>query len=137
MTLSRTEHETTLLVHQGIGPRRLLPKIIDVNAAVYPTKLYSIFPKSNSIADGLVNYDYKQLANAINHVARYLDDNLPESLEFDTFAYIGSKDIRYSILAMAALKTRRKVCKSGNLLSAPHSEVDNYKRFCFRRPLAQ
>ena len=54
-------------------------------------------------------YTYKELADAINHVARYLDENLTESVDFGTFAYIGSKDIRYSILAVAALKTGRKV----------------------------
>jgi hypothetical protein len=137
MSISGTKFEAPPVAHQRISPRRLLPQIIDTNAAVHPTKLYAIFPKTESIADGIVHYDYKQLANAINHVAGYLDTNLPKSVDFDTFAYIGSKDIRYSILAMAALKMRRKVRRSFLISLVLDQNQPCRTRFSFRRPLDQ
>jgi hypothetical protein len=91
------------------GPQRLLPKFIDFNAEAHPTKLYGIFPKSELLSDGLYAFTYKQFADSVNHISWWLDDSLGKSLSSDTFAYIGPKDIRYSILAVTAIKTGRKV----------------------------
>jgi acyl-coenzyme A synthetase/AMP-(fatty) acid ligase len=91
------------------GPQRLLPKIIDFNAETHPTKLYAIFPKSELLSDGLYEFTYKQFADSINQISWWLDESIGKSQSFDTIAYIGPKDIRYSILAVAAIKTGRKV----------------------------
>ena len=96
-------------VVEQAGPQRLLPRIIDFNAECHPTKLYALFPKSDSFTDGYCEFTYKQFAESINCVSRWLDDMLRKGQEFETFAYIGSKDVRYSILAVAAIKTGRKV----------------------------
>jgi len=91
------------------GPQRLLPKIIDFNAEAHPAKLYAIFPKSEMLSDGLYEFTYKQFADSINHISWWLDESLGRNQSSDTVAYIGPKDIRYSILAVAAIKTGRKV----------------------------
>jgi acyl-coenzyme A synthetase/AMP-(fatty) acid ligase len=91
------------------GPQRLLPKIVDFNAEAHPTKLYAIFPKFESLSTGLYEFTYKQFADSINYISWWLDESLGKSQSCDTIAYIGPKDIRYSILAVAAIKTGRKV----------------------------
>jgi hypothetical protein len=92
-----------------LGPQRLLPRIIEFNAIAHPTKLYAVFPKSESFEDGLQELTYKDLANSINRISWWLDEKLGKSGSFDTFAYIGLKDIRYSLLAVAAIKSGRRV----------------------------
>jgi acyl-coenzyme A synthetase/AMP-(fatty) acid ligase len=91
------------------GLQRLLPKIIDFNAEAHPTKLYAIFPRSELLSEGLYELTYKQFADSINHISWWLDESLGKSQSSNTIAYIGPKDIRYSILAVAAIKTGRKV----------------------------
>ncbi|KAH8797271.1 hypothetical protein F5884DRAFT_687960 [Xylogone sp. PMI_703] len=102
------------------GPRRLLPKAIDFNADTHPTKLYAIFPKSELLSDGFYEFTYKQFADSINHVSWWLDKSLSKSPS-ETFAYIGPKDIRYSILAVAAIKTGRKA-----LFPSPFSSIEGF-----------
>ncbi|KAE9369012.1 acetyl-CoA synthetase-like protein [Stipitochalara longipes BDJ] len=104
------------------GPQRLLPKIIDFNAEAHPTKLYAIFPKSELLSDGFYEFTYKQFADSINHISWWLDESLGKSQSFDTIAYIGPKDIRYSILAVAAIKTHRKV-----LFPSPFSSTKGFR----------
>jgi acyl-coenzyme A synthetase/AMP-(fatty) acid ligase len=101
--------ETTSNMAARDGPQRLLPQIIDFNAEAHPTKLYAIIPQSELLSDGLYEFTYKQFADSINHISRWLDELLGKSQSFDTIAYIGPKDVRYSILAVAAIKTGRKV----------------------------
>ncbi|KAF2147359.1 uncharacterized protein K452DRAFT_293797 [Aplosporella prunicola CBS 121167] len=100
------------------GPRRLLTKIIDHNATFYPTKVYAAFPRTESIEDGFRELTYKGFSNAINRAAWWLDETLGGSVDFDTdlstFAYFGPRDIRYSILAVAAIKTGRKILFPSN-----------------------
>ncbi|KAF2456189.1 hypothetical protein BDY21DRAFT_288244 [Lineolata rhizophorae] len=95
------------LPHTKPCPKRLIPTIIDHNAAVYPTKVYATFARSGSVSDGVQDFTYSELANAINRVAWWLDDVLGRGPNSKTFAYIGLKDIRYSILAVASTKTDR------------------------------
>src|SRR5271170_6641399 len=95
----------TMRQHARPSPKRLLPNIVDFNAISLPTRVYALIPRSVSLSDGLQALTYKDFANAINRVSWWLDGVLGESLAFDTFAYIGPKDIRYSVLAVAAIKT--------------------------------
>jgi hypothetical protein len=44
------------------------------------------------------------VATAINHVTGLLIDNFGKSKEFETIAYIGPGDLRYSIIVVAAIK---------------------------------
>ncbi len=75
-----------------------------------PNKLYALTPRSNDAKD-LVDITYGQFANAINAVAWWLDEELGPSTDvnFPSFAYLGPKDLQYTIIAMAALKVRRRV----------------------------
>ncbi|RFU28725.1 hypothetical protein B7463_g7628, partial [Scytalidium lignicola] len=91
------------------GPERLLPRIIDFNAELYPTRTYATFPQDGDLENGFQKLNFQDFANAINRASSWLDVTLgPKTESFETFAYIGSKDIRYSVLAVAAIKTGRK-----------------------------
>lgn len=90
---------------------RLIVSMIDHWAAVDPDKVYASVPTSEDLAEGFLDVTYKQLATAINHASSWLDEELGicEKGSFNTFAYAGPKDLRYPILAVAAVKVGRKV----------------------------
>ena len=89
----------------------LLPTIIDNRAHVNPERLYCAFvePKHASIEEGLRKVTYGQFANAVNRCAWWLEKELGKSQNFETLAYVGPSDIRYSIVTLAAVKTGHKV----------------------------
>ena len=84
--------------------------MIDYYAVDSPDKVYASIPRSQDICEGFRDVTYKQLANAIDHAAWWLDDQLGEfNSSFETFAYSGKKDLMYPILAVAAAKVGRTV----------------------------
>lgn len=96
-----------------------LPTILDTRASADPERLYGV---STSIGDDekldLRRITYKDMANAVNRCAHWLDAELGKSSKPRTLAYAGPADYRYLILTMAAAKT-------GNiaLLLAPWNPV--------------
>jgi len=89
--------------------RRLIPRIIDEHAEEHPeSPVYSI-PRTANLEDGFDNVTWLQLANAINRVAWWIEDNLGRSDTFESLAYFGPTDIRYAIITVAAQKTGYKV----------------------------
>lgn len=91
------------------GPKRLLVRVVEYNAEYYPTRIYATFPRNGELENGFQDLNFRDLANAVNRAAWWLDSLLgPKNEGFETFAYIGAKDIRYAILALAAIKTGRK-----------------------------
>ncbi|KAH8901470.1 acetyl-CoA synthetase-like protein [Thozetella sp. PMI_491] len=129
MTTTTTEismdvEKTSLLASSNSvlssGPDRLLPQIVESNADVYPKKIYAIFPRAEDKTDEYRQLNYQQFANSINRAAWWLDSTLGTKLEpFETFTYIGPKDVRYSVLAIAAIKAERKV-----LFPSPFSSIE-------------
>ncbi|MCJ1383912.1 hypothetical protein MMC17_007026 [Xylographa soralifera] len=103
--------------------KRLIVSLIDFYAANDPGRAWASIPRNESdISRGFVDVTYEQLANAINHASWWLEDNLPPSSHvFETLAYSGPKDLRYSILAGTAVKIGKQVSKpsySGHYQSA-------------------
>lgn len=87
---------------------RLLVSLIDSHARNDPERAWASVPQDvDDLSKGFVDVNYKQFANAVNHASWWLVKNLDKS--FDTIAFAGPKDLRYPILALAALKTNRKV----------------------------
>ena len=91
--------------------KRLLPPLITHFAKTDPTKVYASIPRCNEdLAQGFRDITYMTFANAINKAAWWLEGRLGKSNgEFETFAYLGPRDLRYAILAVAAIKVGRKV----------------------------
>jgi hypothetical protein len=98
---------------QDIG-QRLLVTLIDQHAAAEPSPVWSVVPSDeNDLSKGFQDITFRDLANAVNHAAIWLEEHLPQALcEFQTIAYVGPKDVRYPIIAVAAAKIKRKVCAS-------------------------
>jgi hypothetical protein len=63
----------------------------------------------SAYAYGYKNFTYGQLARAVDRMSWWLDQELGPALNFPTFAYLGASDHRYTILWLAASKTRRQV----------------------------
>lgn len=92
--------------------QHLIPHLIDQFAHDTPHRTYCSMPTSTSIEDGYGYKDisYSQLANAINHAARWIQHHLSQpSGSHPTIAYLGPPDLRYIILTIAAQKTGYKV----------------------------
>jgi hypothetical protein len=100
-------------MHSSPGNRdygkRLLPHVIDQAAKESPQRHYAMIPNSEKLSDGFRELNCQQFANAIHRTAWWLDAKLGPCETFKTMAYTGPKDIRYIILAVAAIKVTRKV----------------------------
>lgn len=91
---------------------KLLPDVIDEIAATEPESLYGKYPADPSNYDaGFKDVTYRQLANAINGVAQWLESEIgrgdPERTP--TIAYIGPNDFRYIFAFVGAIKAGYKV----------------------------
>ena len=93
--------------------KRFIHQVIDKRAVEDPRGIYLEYPKS---ADLKVwrSVDFSTLKRAVDRVSWWIDDILKNCEVHDgsrTFCYIGSSDIRYWLVAIAAEKTSSKVKK--------------------------
>jgi hypothetical protein len=89
--------------------RRLLPTLIDERARTCPEQSFASIPLSSDVRDGFRDVSYLELANAINRCAWWMDGEIGRGRCFETLAYMGSTDLRYAIILIAAIKTGHKV----------------------------
>ncbi|KAF2203122.1 ochratoxin A non-ribosomal peptide synthetase [Delitschia confertaspora ATCC 74209] len=87
----------------------LLPHIIHHNAQSDPNGIFAQIPAGPKYTDGYKTVTKLQFHNAINHTASLIKQNLGDSKRFETLAYIGPGDLRYSILVVAGIKSGYKV----------------------------
>lgn len=98
-------------------PSNLVPRLIAARVDHYgehePQRSYASIPQpSGKLKDGYRDITYQTLASAIDKAAWWLDSVLPStqtSASPQTFAYSGPNDLRYPVLALAGIKTGRKV----------------------------
>lgn len=92
------------------GPygERLLPQVIDAYAKSDPERIYAMVPRSADVTQGFRKITMKELANAVNRIAWWIDREIGHSDNFETLAYMGATDIRYGIFFFAAIKTGYK-----------------------------
>jgi len=89
---------------------RLIASVIDYYANKEPGRVWASVPRSEDLSKGFKDITYKQFANAINHASWWLEYSLGKSKgNFEIFAYAGPKDLRFPILAVAAVKVGRQV----------------------------
>jgi acyl-CoA synthetase (AMP-forming)/AMP-acid ligase II len=83
---------------------RLLPHIIDERANAHHERPFASIPKSQNIEEGFNHVSYRNFANAINRCAHWLVQALGRPRTTEVIAYLATPDLRYQILAMAAVK---------------------------------
>ena len=101
-----------------------LPILIDRNARDHLSKpIFWIHTTVNDLSKGFQEISTKRIANMINNASWWLETQLgPSCGSFEPFAYVGPKDLRYIVLAVAAIKVGRKVslaCNRGSTQLRP------------------
>lgn len=98
----------------------LLPQHVDKLATIAShTRPWALIGRSANPSDGFRSISYAQLSNAVNRAAWWLEANLLAEKDAPC-AYLGPNDIRYAILALATIKTRRKVSDQSQLEQLEH-----------------
>lgn len=110
--------------------RRLLNNVVDARAAAGHERPYASIPLSSSPRDGFRDISYGAFANAINRCANWLEQSFGTSNGEETIVYMGPSDLRYHVLALAAVKTGYVV---GPSYSEPLEDVDSLSRCSFPR----
>ncbi|KAI1621302.1 hypothetical protein EDD37DRAFT_581368, partial [Exophiala viscosa] len=98
----------TVEIPGGCHGERLIPHIVDAYAHSNPERAYALVPL---YLDGRMEYrtiTMRDLSNAVNRAAWWLKENLGQSTDFETLAYMGPADIRYGIFFIAAIKVGYK-----------------------------
>ena len=90
--------------------KRLIAHTVDDLAFREPDRVWATIPLGSEISDGFRDITVKQLANAVNAVAWWLDSKIGRSDHFEVLAYLGQSDVRYAILFFAAVKCGYVVC---------------------------
>lgn len=88
---------------------RLLPTVVDETARSQPELPYSYVPVSSNVGDGFKTVTFSEIATATNHMAFWIEQNLGLSTYFETLAYMGTGDLRYVVVFLAAVKCGYKV----------------------------
>ena len=87
-----------------------IPNLVDKRAKLTPDTIYSEYPVSTlSYEQGYRSITYKDFANAVNGLARWLIETFGPGKNFETLAYIGPNDLRYPALILGAVKAGYKV----------------------------
>ncbi|KAL8934421.1 MAG: hypothetical protein Q9216_005921 [Gyalolechia sp. 2 TL-2023] len=123
---------------QAFG-RRLLPKVLDQHANLTPERLYASVARSAQISDGCDDITCHDMANAVNGLAHWLDENIGHASEVETLAYVGIPDLRTPILLLSAIKCgyRALLLSPRNTLAADLSLIEQTKctKLCYSREL--
>lgn len=95
------------------GPRntgkRLLPHVVDYQAAHNPGSVFAIIPTNLSDhRSPWRNFSFSELARATDYTAWWLENNV-RAEKGEPIAYLGQNDIRYMIFFLACMKTSRSV----------------------------
>ena len=90
--------------------KQLLNHLVDGMARTRPNSVWAKIPVDDtSYEAGYRKLTYKLMANAVNGLAWWLEQNLGRSENFETLAYFGTWDPRHILLLLAAVKTGYKV----------------------------
>ena len=90
--------------------KRLIAQTVDDLATSDPNRVWATIPLGQEISDGFRDITFRQLANAVDTVAWWLDSKIGRSEKFEVLAYLGLSDVRYAILCFAAVKCGYVVC---------------------------
>ena len=90
---------------------RTLPSLVDERAKYTPSQPFASIPTQDWRTISWQDVSYGQAARAIDALAYWLLERLgPSTHSTETITYIGSNDLRYSLIIFAAVKVNRCVC---------------------------
>ena len=84
--------------------KELLIHRVDRLAETTPHAVFAEFPAAHDYEGGFREVTYGSLANAVNALAWWLEGTLGRGRDFETLAYIGPNDLRYTALTLGAVK---------------------------------
>ncbi|KAL8971945.1 MAG: hypothetical protein Q9183_000808 [Haloplaca sp. 2 TL-2023] len=107
------------LVHRN---KQLLNNIVDGTARTRPSAVYAEVPRSfQSYDSGYRKITYRALANAVNGVAWWLEQELGHGQDHQTLAYLGPNDMAYVMIILGAVKAGYKI-----LVISPRNTVQDH-----------
>jgi hypothetical protein len=89
--------------------KRLAAMLADYIAKTNPTQIFGLIPKGLEVEDGYHEMTVKELAQAVNYVAWWIEKTIGKGTRPETISYLGSNDVRYFIFVLACNKTRYSV----------------------------
>lgn len=109
ITVSQDGESPQKLVHRN---KQLLNNIFDGTATTRHSAIYIGVPMSfHSYELGYRKTTYRALANAVNGVAWWLQQELGQGQDHQTLVYVGPNDITYVTIILGAVKAGDKVCR--------------------------
>ena len=105
---------------------RLLPQLVDGFAEDEPGKLIGLIAKSSDISEGFTKVTFKDLSNAVNHIAwwiqtrigpaqgrtiSYMVRRLPSKDKSTSSREQGVTDFRYTVMELASIKCGHTVSR--------------------------
>ncbi|PQE06777.1 nrps-like enzyme protein [Rutstroemia sp. NJR-2017a BBW] len=88
---------------------RLLPAVLDRIGTETPERIYASVPRSHDISDGFRDITHGQILRGVDALATWITDNFGVSKSFETLAYTGIADLRYTLMFYAAVKCGYKI----------------------------
>ena len=97
--------------------RRTLIETIQRLAEVHPDKVYVKQPIDQDVSHGFRDVTVLELLQAVDAFAWWLECQIGRSEDenFETIAFLGVNDVRWSIVFYGAIKCGYKVCSSSAL----------------------
>ena len=89
--------------------RRLLPQVLDEHSRLTPERLYASVPYSADLSQGFRDITCRNMADATNAIAHWLQIKIGRSSCYEVLAYIGIPDLRTAILFLAGVKCGYRV----------------------------
>lgn len=97
-------------VHPAHMKKQLLNNVVDGMAVTRPQAIVAELPISaTSYESGYRKVTWRAFANAVNGAAWWLTKEFGPGKDFQTLAYMGWNDIRYTVLILGAVKAGYKV----------------------------
>lgn len=100
--------------------KRLLPHVLEQHAWLTPRRLYASISTSSDISQGFRDVTCGEMANAVNGLAHWLDENVGHATGVETLAYMGVPDLRTSILILSAIKCGYRVSVHHDVCNGPN-----------------
>ncbi|KEF56727.1 uncharacterized protein A1O9_06917 [Exophiala aquamarina CBS 119918] len=102
--------------------KRLLPQAVDYLGEFHPQKLFATYHGGgDDYQTGWIDLNFDQLAKAVDWTSWWIEKILGKSTNLEVVAYMGAKDVRYSIFTTASIKTGR-----ASLLPSPRGSIEGF-----------
>jgi hypothetical protein len=86
-------------------PKRLLATTVDDHAKHNPNNVFAVIPKGAEVSHGFRSLLMNDLAQAVNGMCWWIEENIGPAQFPETLTYMGSNDVRYFIFMLACQKT--------------------------------